>query len=294
MPSSPDVSDGAGLFLEALPLIDAILLFLGRRHRCRGHEAEDFASWVRLRLIEKDYSILRRFRGQSTLRSYLSVVIQRLLVDFRRQRWGVWRPSASARRLGETATRLDRLLHRDGLSLGEAIEALRTSGQAPESEAELRELAAQLPAHVARRTEGEERLARLGVSGEALVEKPALAGERAQRAWSLHDALQSALRELPPEDSLIVRLRFVEGFTAARVAEILGVPTKPFYRRQEGLLAKLRAALASAGFEASDLADLLGSPAFDGDERGAWQEGDPGPSKQVCPPSAATDGGPQL
>ena len=44
-------------------------------------------------------------------------VIQRLFLDARIAKWGKWRPSVSARRLGGVAVLLERLLTRDGLSL---------------------------------------------------------------------------------------------------------------------------------------------------------------------------------
>jgi RNA polymerase sigma factor for flagellar operon FliA len=42
-----------------------------------GVEADDFASHPKLKLIEDDYAILRKFQGRSSLRTYLTVVIER-------------------------------------------------------------------------------------------------------------------------------------------------------------------------------------------------------------------------
>src|SRR5438045_4333623 len=44
--------------------------------------------------------------------------------------WGKWRPSAEAKRLGEKAITLERLLTRDGFSYGEALETLTTGTRA--------------------------------------------------------------------------------------------------------------------------------------------------------------------
>ena len=42
-------------------------------------EAEEFGSEVKLRLVENDYEAFRRFQQRSTLRTYLTIVIQRII-----------------------------------------------------------------------------------------------------------------------------------------------------------------------------------------------------------------------
>lgn len=45
-------------------------------------DARDFSQSVPVRLLETDYELFRRFRGQSSLRTYLTVVVSRLLQDW--------------------------------------------------------------------------------------------------------------------------------------------------------------------------------------------------------------------
>jgi RNA polymerase sigma factor for flagellar operon FliA len=97
-------------FLSALPEIESALLVVARRHRLTGSEAEEFASEAKLRFIEDSYAVLDRFQGRSSLRTYLVTVIHRIYLDYRRARWGKWRPSAAAIRLGETAVHLEALI----------------------------------------------------------------------------------------------------------------------------------------------------------------------------------------
>ena len=115
------------LLVEQLGLIDDIVRFIGRRGHLKGEELEEFHSHAVLKLIDRNYAILRQFKQKSSLRTYLTVVVQRLLLDYHNQRWGKWRPSAKARRLGEEAIYLDRLLSRDGHSAVEAIEILKVN-----------------------------------------------------------------------------------------------------------------------------------------------------------------------
>jgi RNA polymerase sigma factor for flagellar operon FliA len=259
------------LLERALPVVEDVLVFIRRRHRCTTEEAEEFAGFVRLKLIEDDYRVLRRFDQRSSLKTFLSVVLQRLFLDFRRQQWGVWRPSAEARRLGPTAVRLDTIVNRDGFSVDEAVQVLRSSEGEGVSEQYLRDLADRLPARQRRRRESERTLESVGVSSELLVEGPAWANERYDRARALREALHAALRELPAEDAMVLRLRFVDGFTVARIAELLKLAAKPLYRRLDGLLSALHKTLIDRGFRADELTDLLGDRAFD-EERSAFDE----------------------
>lgn len=267
MPSHLPESDAAGLFLELLPLIEEAIRYVCRRHHCRPDEAEEFASFARLRLIEDDYAVLRKFRGRSSWRTYLVTVLEYAFHDFRRQRWGVWRPSAAARRLGPTAVRLDVLLHRDGLRLDEAIEILRTNEHVAASPAELHDLAASLPRRTRRRLESDDALVTHSVPQD--VERRALVSESERRARKLRAALRESRDELPAEDALILRLRFQDDFTVARIAQTLGLEAKPLYRRIGRILQDLRAKLEARGFSSSDLYDALGLAAWDDDEPGA-------------------------
>src|SRR5256885_9925743 len=44
-----------------------------------GADAEDFGSFVKLKLIENDYAALRKFEHRCSFAAYISVVVQRLL-----------------------------------------------------------------------------------------------------------------------------------------------------------------------------------------------------------------------
>ena len=104
-----------------------MISFVSSRHHLPGSEADDFGSHVKLKLIEDDYAILRKFEGRSNLRTYLTVVIQRLFLDYRIKAWGKWRPSAEAKRSGPVAILLERLTQRDGYGLEEAVELMKTN-----------------------------------------------------------------------------------------------------------------------------------------------------------------------
>src|SRR5256885_10549223 len=65
---------GEAQFLASLPVIDDITGQVCRRHRLHGAEADDFRSDVRLHFIERDYEVLRKFEGRSSLATYVNAV----------------------------------------------------------------------------------------------------------------------------------------------------------------------------------------------------------------------------
>ncbi len=254
-PREMDVSEARKLYLRELPTIDGIVRAACRR-RGAGMDEEDFASLVKLKLIEDDYAILRKFRGGSSFRTYLTIVIQRFLLDQRVREWGRWRPSAEAKRLGGAAVSLERLLHRDGLTLDEACDVLaRRSPRAPR--ALLEALAGRLPVRRPRPVHaGEPRETDLTLDASA-VERPALQRDRERIADRAARLLEEAIASLDAEDRLLLRLRFQEDLSVVDVARSLGTPRRQVHKRIRRLLDALRQALEASGLDRGTAWDLV-------------------------------------
>jgi RNA polymerase sigma factor for flagellar operon FliA len=219
---------------------------ISRRHGMTDADAEDFTAWTLLRLVENDYAVLRQFRGESSLRTYLVVVLTTLHHEYRVRCWGRWRPSAAARRAGPIAVRLETLVYRDGYPLRQAINVVRLGGETDRTERQLATLFASLPRRLAR---GESEL-----TGEVPDERDTLSAEwrvasteTSEEEQRTRLAIASALATLPAEDRLIVCMRFWEGMTVAEIARTLGLPQKPLYRRLASALRAVRRALEAAG-----------------------------------------------
>jgi len=256
MPSRKELE---ALFLEHLPWIDRVCSLLCRRHGLAGADCEDYTSWARMKLVEDDYAALRKFRGESSLNTYLTVVVSMLFREYRVSKWGRWRPSAAARREGPVAVRLETLVRRDGYGLDQAAEVLRSSGDTDASRGELARILARLPARDPMRPSE--------VGADELEHTPAAASaddlaerhdSEAQRKH-LRDALARALERLAPEDRLILRMRFWEDLSVADVARGLDLPQKPLYRRIERILNELRGHLQAAGITPDEVRSLLGN-----------------------------------
>jgi len=70
-------------------VIESALAQATRSHRLAPDAADEFCSWARLRLLDHDQAILRKFAGRSQFRTFLITVVQRLYLDWRNAEWQV-------------------------------------------------------------------------------------------------------------------------------------------------------------------------------------------------------------
>ena len=193
------------LLVDHLSVVDQIVRTTGRRRHLAAPELEDFSSFVRLRLIENDYAILRKFQNRSSIWTYLSAVIERLSLDYCADKWGRWRPSAMAERLGPAAVVLERLVSRDGHTLEEALEIIRSSHTFGLTKADLLKIWAQLPLRVRTTDVGEE--------AAAAIPSPRTSEENVDAA-ELHEKIDRIGRAL----KAVARPTLRAGTRAARAA----------------------------------------------------------------------------
>ena len=253
--SAADVSNIEAMFAASLEVVESVTRYVCQRHRLLAVEAQDFGSDVKAKLIENDYEAFRKFQQRSSLRTYLTIVIQRTYLDYRNHVWGKWRPSAEARRLGDVALRLETLIVRDGFSFDQACEHLRTNEGVAATDSELVAIFVRLPLRTRRATvddEGQEI-----ADPTSQIEDQVLFKERQAAARRILDALTNAVRALGDQDRLILRLRFQDGLAIANIARALHLEQKPLYRRFEALLHQLRQALEAGGIDAAEARDIV-------------------------------------
>jgi RNA polymerase sigma factor for flagellar operon FliA len=248
------------LLVEHLDLVDQVVRYIVRRHHLAAGDVEEFASVVRLRLIDRDYAILRKFQGRSNLATYLTTVIERLYLDFCTANWGKWRPSAVARRLGPEAIMLEQLLGRDGLTFDEAVALLQTNHHVPATREELDAIRVQLPARVVRHLGDEGELAVLA-SSVAVNDLSLEHEEDRQILDRVEAALSSEIAALPPRVQLILKMRFHDGMKVARIARLLHVPAKGLHRELHGIIDSLQQKLRTRGIDRTDIDRIVGHPA---------------------------------
>ncbi len=261
-----------------LALIQRTVAFACRRYRLDPDDAEEFAAVVNLKLVENDYAVLRKYEKRSSLATFISIVVQRMALDYRIQNWGKWHASAEARRLGVLAIDLDRLLHRDGRSLDEAFVLLKPKHEGVTSEA-LKKIADRLPERAPRRRDVEV-TETVAVTHAEAVEEPLMARDRRSASERLSTLMAAIIESMPEEERLILQLRFEGGMAVSQIARALRLDQKPLYRRLEQRMRDIRMELEHSGLAAGDVLDLIGR-----DEN--WIGFDFG--KQIPRPSIAAD-----
>jgi RNA polymerase sigma factor (sigma-70 family) len=245
------------LFEANLAIIERAIAAVCANGFLRGADAEDFGSSIKLQLLEDDCAILRKWEGRSSFATYITIVIRRLLVDQRRA-GGRFYASAAAQRQGDAAMMLERLLARDGRSLGEAIETVRTAHPGVTAE-QLSSIAGSLPERAPRArmvAMAEDDAERFAAAESADADAEAF--DRARRSAHASRIVRDAMQALTAEDRLILRLRFGKGASIADIARALALPQRPLYRRIETILAVLRGAIEREGFDSTSIGDLIG------------------------------------
>lgn len=247
-------AQGRKLFEAHYSLVEELIRFLSRRHRLGTDEREDFTSYAMLKLVENDYARLRKYRGNSSFRTYLTVVMQRLFLDYRIQKWGKWRPSTTAQRLGATAVALETLLYRDGIDFHEAREMLLTRTDTALSGEALWGLAIELP-YRERAKHVDDALENVGVPGcEGYVANR----ENATLSQNVESRLVEESGRLTAEERVILKMRFDEGKSVPEIALALNLKPKALYAKIGRLLKRLRTALEASGVSWNALEELVG------------------------------------
>jgi RNA polymerase sigma factor for flagellar operon FliA len=244
-------------FLDNLPLIERVTAFVCWTFGLIGADAEDFASEVRIKLIDDDYGVLRKWEQKAALSTYLAIVIKRHYLDQKTHERGKWRPSSLARQGGPAAILLERLMSRDRLNFGEASTIVRQKYTELDSR-KMEALASLIVTRRAPRASEIERTEEMpepasGVSAEDEL----LTSEREATARHTSAILNRELGRLPSEDRLIMKLRYIDTMKVSTMARLLKADQKQLYRRIERIGATLKEALLAAGVAMSDIGDML-------------------------------------
>jgi RNA polymerase sigma factor for flagellar operon FliA len=240
------------LFIEHLSVIDEVVRFACRRGGLPYDDFDDFASHVKVALIEDDYAVIRKFENRSSFPAFASIVVQRMLLDYRITQWGKWHASTEARRLGDQAVTIEAAIVRDRQSVDEALPALRRRW--PELTREsVENLLARLP-----RRQPRARAVDLSEAEESAAEAVnELDFESAAQSRTVAEIVRCTIRELDERKGVIFRLHFEGGLSVAQIARTLAIDQKPLYRDIQRCLAELRRRLEDAGISAADLRGIL-------------------------------------
>lgn len=241
------MSPHSGLSADHFALLQRVIRSVARNNRLNNEDAEDFSQTVHMKFLQRDYDAFDSYEGRCSLSTYLTVVVTRLLLDWRNATRGKWRPSASALRLGPEAALLERLMNRDGLTRDEAVAtvACRRRGTTESQVATLADRLVPRPRRIFIRDVSDDTLGRLE------FQDPISAAEARARRHRVRGALRQAYAVLPAEDRRLIALRFGRELTVRAIGDVMGTDPKPLYRRLDRALKTLRHRLTAMGVDSA-------------------------------------------
>ena len=259
--AAADNSAYEAILLDQLEFIERTVAVVARRNAVSPWDAEDLSGQVKLRLMANDYAVLRKFEGRSRLTTYLTTVIHNIFRDFRIQRWGKWRPSAAAKRMGDLGVQMEALLYRDGFAEREAFAMLRDRFDVEATNRELESLAARLRPRTTRRVETDATLSRLESNDRG--DQGVRERERTEIRLRVASVLCKVLASLEPVDRLILRMRFADGLTIRAIALGLDLDQRRMYTRVQRLLLEVRRRVEAEGVGCDEVLEVLDEPGAD-------------------------------
>ncbi len=239
--------EGLTTWIDAIePLVSAVIGQTAKRYHLSADDREELRSYVFLKLIEDDGRRLKRFRGESSFRTYLVVVIKRLYIDLRIRQRGRWRPSATAQQGGAVLEKVEQLIYRDGYSAGEAYEYLTTNLSLDIGRDAFDGILGQLRRQPSPTFETGQDLD--AVSDNRYRADASLdASEKEQHAVLLERAWDAFAETLTGDDRLIWALHFDDHVKSARIAQVLRCPVENVYTRVDRLKQRARRHFENAG-----------------------------------------------
>jgi RNA polymerase sigma factor (sigma-70 family) len=249
--------DPADFFLRHLEVINRAIHASCRRASLRDEEWDDFASHLKLKLIEDDYAVIRKYERRSSFMAFISVVIQRALLDYRIAQWGKWHASMQARRLGDVGVTIEAILVRDGKTVDEALPALLRRW--PElTRDRVREMLDTLPARTLRPRDVslDEAADAIGATAQS-IDEAAFEADRLDLSRRIGAVVRETMNDLDEYSRAIFRLRFQGGMSVADISRTLKIDQKPLYRKIQRVLVAFRERLEEAGITSDAAMEVL-------------------------------------
>ena len=225
-----------------------------KRHFAAENDRNECYVFVIDSLRTDDFKRLRAFKGKSRLSTYLYSLINSLVIDFRRRRYGRRRFPTAVLKLGAWAEAVYRLICWQKFSPDDAYDFLQVDGLYDNSyEQFLLEI---VPIQNAPCRQ-DPRFSSLDHSHAEPLQKPedshsnpleALLKklDRKRRIEAIR-IIRETTREWPEKDQVLVRLVYGSDHPLRTAAKIIGLSTAAARRRLKGLLIKYREILLAAG-----------------------------------------------
>lgn len=201
-------------------------------------------------LKRDDYKVLRQFKGRSTLKTYLNMIIANQMVEMIRKKRGRDRSKERAKKLGPIGLQLYQKVMKEKKSLEEAYGEMKAEAGFSLSLSECEDMLREIRGKK-RRGKNELAIADVMHNPESL-----LLEADAQEKVSI--IIKRLMSQLNGKDRLILRMRFpadedTEPLSIDEIARMLNFNKKAVYMRISRALEKSRKILEQSGINFNDL-----------------------------------------
>jgi RNA polymerase sigma factor (sigma-70 family) len=201
-----------------------------------------------------DFKRLRAYKGRSNLNTYIYSLVNSLVIDFRRKRYGRRRIPVGVAKLGKWAETVYRLVCWQKFSLGDAYEFVRIGGLFEGSYVQyMKEIAPirnvpcrENPAFQSLDTLGGSPLHSVADSGSNPLEYLIQKLDRERRIKALK-VIREITEELSEKDQLLIRLVYGADQPVSIAAKVMDLAKSAARKRLKGLLTKYREGLLAEG-----------------------------------------------
>jgi RNA polymerase sigma factor (sigma-70 family) len=205
-------------------------------------------------LSADNFKRLRAFEGRSKLSTYLYSLINSLVIDFRRQRYGRRRIPTAVSKLGEWAEAVYRLVCWQKFSFDDAYDFLRVDGLyegsyerfMQDSENIRNAPCRENPTFKPLDDPGSHPIQNINAFDANPLESLIAALDRENRIKALR-LIRTATEKLPEHDRILVRLVFGSGKPLSAAAKVIDLSASAARRRLQALLAEYKESLLAAG-----------------------------------------------
>lgn len=230
------------------------------RHNIAGDDADEYNSHVYEKLLEDDCRKIREFKGGSSYKTYITVVISRILID--RIRSGRrWKPSQKAMDMGEDAVILEELIYRRNYSFEQAYSTLTTNHGSSISRDRAYEIVTLLQRRYVRskRPRVVELVDNISDNRDTAPDMVVVNKEISKKKDRLENVIKEIREFLSNEERLLLRMRFEGNIKISEIARVLKRERNYVDKKLKKIFVEFREDLLSRDISIDDVKDIIAS-----------------------------------
>jgi len=227
------------------------------------NEALELNNTVLDKLREKNFRVLRKFKGNARVTTYITAIISNQAVDLIRKKKGRGREKERAKKIGDSGVKIYEKVFVEGVDTATAYEELKNKfgfkGTLKDMEAVVEKIKGK-----GKPADGQPVNAgiRSMETGEVIVadsrKNPEELVIEAQREEKLKEIINRVVSQLSGEERLILRMRFPvsedeEPKDIGLISRLLGISKKAVYNRISRVLKKSRDMMVNSGVNVEDI-----------------------------------------